>query len=603
MSHPKRASLLRRLFLGDATPNLPKENPFEQKELVISGRRLVGSDEARSMADIEIGDPGLSFGGIKVGSKTHFIVCGQTQSGKTTLLKQMMAEALLRIKKGSDERAVIYDATGDFVPFVYGILGDDAPVVILDPEDERGYAWDVSADIATPAQARNLADILIPQEEQDEPFFLGGARSVTCAMLENFLLHNEEAKKNGERFSWTLRDLFNALETKETAKEVLQYWTGKGIKEFEHEINLYLERSNNDILSTVATKSAVSRMVAAMWDGRPTLSIKEFVESADGKIIIITNSNESSSVVKELNRLFFERLSQTLLDARSFKEKRTHLFLDEFTELGKLDALKKLLKLGLKKGVRVYLCYQNFEDVKETYGDNQASVILSESGTIAFLRQTGDSAKAAAEFLGKQIVVVTNRSTSASGGGEQGLVIQSGEQEQQAERWTVEPEAFSKRIQPAGKKNGVSGFFFSPSVPDVWFHRFEWRELHRIAIASSEDERHEPKKPRDEKEGIAYQFLRKWSETERGRFIRIEIPEKAQTQNAEQANNAAMGTIAETAQGFNLSEYLNKLQETVRDDRPSSELNAFDKVKQGRGELDLDEMEEALRDAGFHYRD
>lgn len=566
MSQRKRASFLRRLFFGDVTPNLSAGNPFEEKQTVISGRRLIAREEAQRMSDIEIGDPGLSFGGIRIGSKTHFILCGQTQSGKTTLLKQMMAEALLRVaKKGSDERTVIYDATGDFIPFIYGVLGDDAPVVILDPEDERGFSWDVSADITTPAQAKNLADILIPKEQGEEAFFVDSARDLTKAVIESFLLHNEEAKEKGERFCWTLRDLFHAMETKDTARKVLRYWTGRGMKEFEHEIKLYLERSNDDILSTVAAKSAVSRMVAAMWHGRPAISIKEFVESTDGKIIIITNSNESSSVVKELNRLFFERLSQTLLDAKSFKGKRTHLFLDEFTELGKLDALKKLLKLGLKKGVRVYLCYQNFEDVKETYGDNQASVILSESGTIAFLRQTGDSATAAAEFIGKQIITITNRSTGSSGSGnaEQGISFQSGQQEQQVERWTVEPEAFSTAISLAGKANGVSGFFFSPSVTDVWFHRFSWPELQRLAVAYSDDAAHEPKKPR---EGIAYQFLKKWTEPERLKFgLSIKAPEKGketdQVQTVQAAPVAGDQQAVTTSAMFDLGEYLERLQQ------------------------------------------
>lgn len=599
MSQQKRASILRRIFFGDVTPNLPAENPFTKRETVISGRRVITKEEAALLSDIESGDSGLSFGGIQIGSKTHFILCGQTQSGKTTLLKQMMLNALTRIGKGSDERAVIYDATGDFIPFIYSILGADAPVIILDPEDERGYGWDVSADITTPAQAKNLADILIPQEEQDEPFFLGGARSITKAIIENFLLHGEEAKEKGADFQWTLRDLFNALDTKETATEVLRYWTGKGDKEFEHEIKLYLERNNEDILSTVAAKSAVSRMVAAMWHERPTISIKDFVENKDGKIIVITNSNESSSVVKELNRLFFERLSQSLLDAKSFTSKRTHIFLDEFAELGKLESLKKLLKLGLKKGVRVYLSYQNYEDVKEVYGDNQASVILSESGTIAFLRQTGDSAKAAAEFIGKQISLITNRTRGASTGGEK-PVYQDGDSEQHMERWTVEPEALSTTLQLAGKNNGVAGFFFSPSVRDVWFHCFEWSELEWIATAHSDDAAHEPKRPRA---GIAYQFLKKWQEAERRKFgLEIDALEKAKEQDEQQEVGTSTTMIDEPAKKFDAEQYLADLKQSKKDDRASNDLTVFEKVKQGRGELDVDEVEAALKEMGFQYK-
>lgn len=598
LNHPKKqAGFWRRFFFGDATPNLPKENPFQKQETVISGRRLINRDEAEEIADIEPTDAGLSFGGIRVGSETNIIICGQVRSGKTTLLRQMMAKALLQVaKKGSDARAVIYDATGDFVPFVYGVMGDDATVIIFDPEDERGFSWDVSADITTPAQAQNLAEILIPKEDGDEPFFIGGAQSLTKAVLESFLLRTAEAKENGEKFSWTLRDLFNALATKESAVSVLRGFATE-TKDFEHEIKLYLERSNDDILSTIASKSSRARLVAAMWDERPKVSIKDFVENTDGRVIIITSSNESSAVVKELNRLFIERLSQTLLDTRSLTNKRTHIFLDEFTEIGKLDAIKRLLKLGLKKGVRVYLCYQNFEDVKETYGGNQASVILSESGTIAFLRQTGDSAKAAAEFIGKQIITITNSSTGASGNGE-GMSFQTGKQETQVERWTVEPEAFSNRLLLAGKKNGVGGFFMSPSVGDVWSHRFHWKELERYATATSDNSAHEPKKPRA---GIGYQFLRPWKPAERLKFgIKLEIPAKEEEQQAQQTASAA---VDGKPKGFDIGEYTARLKESRIDDRPASELNVFEKVQQGRGEIDIDEMEKALKEVGIRYHE
>lgn len=558
---------MRRLFFGDVTPNLPKENPFHQQETVISGRRLITRDEAEQMADIETTDAGLSFGGVRVGSETNIIICGQTRSGKTTLLKQMMAKALLRVKKGSDERAIIYDATGEFIPFVHAVIGDDAPVIIFDPEDERGVSWDVSADITTPAQAQNLTEILIPKEEGDEPFFIGGAQSVTKAVLESFLLRTAAAREQGENFSWTLRDLFNALATKEAAIAVLRSFTGNTIKSFEHEIKLYLERNNNDILSTIATKSSKARLVAAMWDERPSISIKDFVENTDGKVIVITSSNESSSIVKELNRLFIERLSQTLLDTKSLSRKRTHIFLDEFTELGKLDALKKLLKLGLKKGVRVYLCYQNFEEVKEVYGEHQAEVILSESGTIAFLWQKGKSAAAAAEFIGKQIVIITNKSTGSSSG-EQGSTMQRTDAETQVERWTVEPEAFSNRLPLAGKKNGVAGFFFSPSVRDVWSHRFEWRELERFATAKSDNPAHEPKKPR---QGIAYQFLKTWANEEQRKFELSHDAKKKEPQQEEHSQTAQGAPVTEQEEqeqsapvigaAFNLEEYTGGLKE------------------------------------------
>lgn len=564
MSQQKRASYLRRVFFGEVTPNLPAENPFLKKnDNVISGRRLITREEAAKVSRLEPSDPGLSFGGIKVGSKTNAIICGQTQSGKSTLLKQMMAEALLKIGKGTDERAVIYDATSEFVPFVYGVMGDDAPVILFDPEDQRGYGWDVSADVKKSNQAKNLANILIPKEAHEEPFFANGARGLVKAIIECFLLHKEDARKRGEEFSWTLRDVFNAMKTKARAREVLSYWTGRGDKDFEQEVELFLERSNDDILSTILTKVGDSLLVAAMWEKLPKISIKDFVENKDGKVIIIANSNETSSVVLELNRMFVERLAQVLLDVptRQGKNKRTYLFLDEFTELGKLKAIKKLLKLGLKKGVRLCLCYQNYEEVKDVYGDKDASVILSESSTIAFLRQTGDSAEAASKFIGKQIVIIRSHNQSSSSG-VQGPGYQAGKTDQEAERWTVPPDKFDTEILPAGPQDGVGGFFMSPSVRNVWFHQYQWEELKKIADADSEKPEHEQKIPR---EGIEYQFLREWTDKEKRKFgVIVKTPEKSQ--EAQQGNTPTATTIiGENSAGFDLLEYKERLKERLKE--------------------------------------
>ena len=393
-------------------------------------------------------------------------------------------------------------------------MGDDAPIVILDPMDERCFAWDVAADIIDPLQAQNLVEMLAPKEEYDEAFFLGGAQSLIKAVLEKYLIRADEAHEKGESFSWTLRDVFNALATDDATIDVLRYPTKKKLKNFETEIKLYLKRQNQDILSTIATKSSKELLVAAMWDGRPKISVKDFVQSTDGKVIIITNSSKASSIVKELNRLFFEILAQTLQDGENLSGKRTHIFLDEFTEMGKLEALKGLLKTGLKKGVRVYLCYQNFEEMKEVYGEEQAEVILSESGTIAFLWQKAKSAAAAAEFIGKQTVIITNQSTGFNSS-EQGTTVQGGTNTSQVERWTVDPTYFTKHLPLAGKKNGISGVFFSPSVRDVWTHRFEWAEVEVFILAKSTNPAHAPKIPRH---GIDYQFLKPWTDEENEKF-------------------------------------------------------------------------------------
>lgn len=52
------------------------------------------------------------------------------------------------------------------------------------------------------------------------------------------------------------------------------------------------------------------------------------------------------------------------------------MFLDELRDLGRLDALNRLLLKGRSKNVSVVLGFQDIEGLREVYGDKVANEIV-----------------------------------------------------------------------------------------------------------------------------------------------------------------------------------------------------------------------------------
>ena len=86
------------------------------------------------------------------GGARSVLINAPTGSGKTVLQRLLMQSTLPRIREGSNHRALIYDAKQDILPILGG-MDLRCPVRTFNPFDARGVAWDLAADITSPASA------------------------------------------------------------------------------------------------------------------------------------------------------------------------------------------------------------------------------------------------------------------------------------------------------------------------------------------------------------------------------------------------------------------------------------------------------------------
>jgi type IV secretory pathway TraG/TraD family ATPase VirD4 len=341
----------------------------------------------------------------------------------------------------------------------------------MDPTDERCSSWKMAEDILDEDDADTLAEILVPiNERASQPFFDDAARQILAAVVKALI-----RLKPGR---WDLRDIVYCMRSMDRIKALLS-----GREEGRDLVKQYFSKlkTAQDVMSTIGTKVGRFNSVAKAWDkaareGR-SVSIEEWVRG--NFIIVLGSSNKGSATVRDLNRLFFKRLSQVLLDEPDndqgklfdHSSRRHYLFLDEGRYAGRLDGLNELFLKGRSKGVSVIVTAQDLKGWQEVYGDKLADEQLSQAASIAILRlQNPDSAKWAASLIGQYECVQLSHSTNTGENGSGGSQSAA-----QVVKDAVLPSEIL-RLPPAGPKNGLPGYFLSADR-GVWKGTLPWNEV------------------------------------------------------------------------------------------------------------------------------
>jgi|GEM_PF-1081545 len=420
---------------------------------------------------LEKGDPGITWGGLRIPSKfatSHFMVVGTTGSGKTVTIQLLMREVLKEIGTGADHRALIYDAKQDIASQIPS-MGIPGRVFTLNPFDERCLAWDIAKDITEPTAALQAAVTLIPSDKNaSQPFFVDSAQLLLYGVMLSFIRSNAD---------WRFSDLIKSMYTVDRLKRILEQ-----CPETQHIVDRFYHNREtlDEVMSTVATKLTPYEAVAAMWDkaqddGRK-ISLTDWVQNRgkDNCVLILGNNERARAAIDRINQVIFKRVSELLLDLPEDRAglRRNWMFLDEIGDAGKLEGLTSLLTKGRSKGVCVVLGFQDFESMKEVYGENIAGVITSQCNCKAILRlESPKTAEWASKHFGDYEAIETRKSeqhgtSSPTGFGtnSQGSKSHSvTETEHYIKRQSVMESQFFT-IPVTSQESGLMGFYLVPGI-------------------------------------------------------------------------------------------------------------------------------------------
>ena len=357
-------------------------------------------------------------------ARQHFLISGVIGSGKTVTIQLFLQSIAPRFgpRASTPEQLIVFDAKGDMVSLLaaLGLPPTAENVWILNPFDARSAVWDLSEGVRSPAMARYIAKLIVPEEKNSSaPYFTDAARELIFAaiMALNYVAPGR----------WTLRDLLCALDSLDSIAAVTAQHSRA------HQLAdriLSDDKHAPSVLSTLATKIGQFESVAALWHTNTAgrrFSIERFL-AAPG-VLILGNDPVLRDSFWPINALLLKALTQEILRRPNTPGVRHWFVLDEFRAMQRVECVHDLLNLGRSKGVSVLLGIQSLEGLIEVYGEQVANDLLSQCAQKTFLRAGGPrTAEWAEKFFGRvrrtETVV-----TESSGPGGQSISVQQSLQE------------------------------------------------------------------------------------------------------------------------------------------------------------------------------
>lgn len=404
---------------------------------------------------------GLRWGNYRIPESEatqHFLVVGTTGSGKSIVQRLLMRDVLKAIKPGSDKRVLIFDAKSDAIPFLHHI-GSTCPVYSLNPFEARNdfpkaVAWDIAADITSPARALNLAACLIPAEKGgSNQYFTDAARQVVSAIVESLIRHSEN--------SWTFSQLIYTTLSMERVKDLLSRDT-EGRETLENFFGD--DRTAYQVFTTVVSRMSYYRPVAGLWqNAKSKLSLRHWLKTES--VLLLGTNATAETALSAINEVMFRVLVEEIDMQPDSSTRRTWFWIDEARLSGPLLRGKMLPYLAVKgrsRGACLVLAFQDIDGFREAAGSRIANEIIAQCSHKALLRMESDqSAQWASRVIGQYETLDLMQSKQG------GLFGNGGSQSEQAAKRDAVLSSEFYLIPATNRTNGLTGYFLSPSTGAV----------------------------------------------------------------------------------------------------------------------------------------
>lgn len=316
----------------------------------------------------------------------HIQIMGDTGTGKSTLLMQMLQQIELR-----GETAIVYDPAGEFTERFYSADRGDW---ILNPLDARSPYWTPANELRNPAEARTIATSLY-QPTND---------------------------KKGEFFTETPQKIFAHLLKYRPTPQELVHWMS-------HEDEIDERVEGTELAAMIAKgaqqqRSGVLGSLGLIADSLRLLPTKEQAKNREWSAnewskkrqgwIFLTSTENTQEALRPLHSLWIDSLILRLLTRPQPGQKRAWFVIDELASLQRLPQFHTALTKGRKSNNPIIFGYQGKAQLEVIYG-HLAEVMLSQPAT-KFILKTGEpkAAKWASELIG-EVEIERLRETVADG--------------------------------------------------------------------------------------------------------------------------------------------------------------------------------------------
>lgn len=350
---------------------------------------------------------------IKIARKRlskHILVYGASGAGKTVFLLFILKQ-LWDICKDPNvpvdrkPRMIIYDVKGDFTQLVPSFL---KPLLIA-PWDRRGVSWHVAADFRNKPEAQQLAAMII--EESKDPMWSNGARIILTAIFTSLI--------NTKPERWTFQDVADLINSDdETLQSLVNEYAPEGAR-----IVADMEsKTTMGMMITLASFCGAIFDLAIAYREPKGFSIRKFIqaESVKNRVAIIQGALKYDQLAGATSRSIINRAVDEICDSSlpDGRPQEVYFILDEVPQMGKVERIHDLASKGRSKGGRLILGLQDFDQLREIYGDKKVNALVGLCSTHWIGRMApGATSDTISTIVGVKEVEKTNVSASTSGPG------------------------------------------------------------------------------------------------------------------------------------------------------------------------------------------
>lgn len=372
------------------------------RDIFVRGKKLVEPKEltaflkkTKKLSDLKIDGRRLLKENFEV---QHVLLDGSTGTGKSQNLMYFLDYIRAR-----GDKAIIYDKGCSFVGKTFRAESD----ILLNPFDERCAFWDIWQDAETASDFENIANALIPQEGESDPFWVLAARTLFASTAYEMSRDNEP--KTTERFlELMLKNDLSKL--------------GDYLKDTEAS-SLVSEKASKIAISIKSILSAYIKSLRylegldkpdANGEMRKPFSISKWVKNDNQRGFLYLSSNaQQHASLRPLISTWIDIASTSLLGLEETPHRRIWVIVDEMPTLHKLPSLPETIAEVRKFGGCFVIGIQSFAQLESNYGRTGARVIFDLLNTRLFFRSPSlEMAKVSSQDLGEQEIEEANEQYS-----------------------------------------------------------------------------------------------------------------------------------------------------------------------------------------------
>ncbi|MDG1437102.1 MAG: type IV secretion system DNA-binding domain-containing protein [Rickettsiaceae bacterium] len=362
---------------------------------ILGTRKLRGSDivtvfrlrwllkKARQASKIKIS--GLPL--VKNSETQHLLLTGTTGAGKTNMLNELLTQIRL-----NNERAIIFDVTGEFVDRFYNSKTDS----ILNPLREDSVQWLPWNDCKTDEEYNNLAAAFVDGESiKSDRYWEDAARSVLVEAL----------KKQAPTKS--IKSMMDILARAEF-QDFCQYFSDTDAAGY---VSKEADKGAASVRSTLTSK--IERLKYLKEGGE--FSIKDWVNDSNEKgWLFVTAGPNDLDTLRTLISVWANISIKGIFDRpHSGKNEKMWFIMDELPAMQKIPSLSMVLSQGRKYGACVVAGIQNIAQLERIYGRSGSQELLDLFRTKFFFAVSdNDIAEYASRYLGEIEISETKESLS-----------------------------------------------------------------------------------------------------------------------------------------------------------------------------------------------